>query len=165
MPPILLRKSLSVQPAPPVWPPAVRFGLFGESEALSVHALIARAYAEAPAGRTFGWIPDFEEWWRGLVTDAEFDPGLCFAVYSGNGRVLAAAQCWTTAFIKDFAVASNARRNGLGTALLNHCFTAFWARGAPVCMLKVEHANDVARSFYAAAGMVEVPDLSGGPIR
>jgi ribosomal protein S18 acetylase RimI-like enzyme len=154
---ILMRKSLASQPPGPRWPPGVRYGFFGESEALSVHQLFTRAYANGE-----GWVGDFEGWWRSLITDSEFDPGLCLAAYSGNGRVLAAAQLWTSAFIKDFAVDASLRRQGLGTALLNQCFTVLWARGAPLAMLKVKPENTAARAFYARAGMVEVPDLSRG---
>jgi len=154
MAPILMRKSLAQQPPAPKWPQGVRFGLFGESEAQSVHQLFTRAYAGGE-----GSIGSFPDWWRGLVADSEYDPGLCFAAYAPDGRVAAAAQCWTSAYIKDFAVDAAWRRKGLGMALLHHCFTAFWARNAPLCMLKVHDTNIPARSLYLKAGMAEIPDL------
>jgi ribosomal protein S18 acetylase RimI-like enzyme len=154
MAPILMRKSLAQQPPAPKWPPGVRFGLFGESEALSVHRLFSRSYASGE-----GWVGDFEGWWRNLITDSEFDPGLCFAAYGPDRQIVAAAQCWSSAYIKDFAVDAGWRREGVGLALLNHCFTAFWARNAPLCMLKVQDTNIPARSLYLKAGMAEIPDL------
>jgi ribosomal protein S18 acetylase RimI-like enzyme len=153
---ILMRKSLAARPPAPPWPEGARFGLFGESEALSVHTLLTRAYQEGQ-----GWMPSFEEWWRGLITDPEFDPGLCLAAYGSGNRVIAVAQCWTGAFIKDFAVDAPWRRRGVGLALLGQSFSTFWARGAPLVMLKVRPDNLPARALYARAGMVEVPSLAG----
>jgi ribosomal protein S18 acetylase RimI-like enzyme len=157
MTPVLMRKSLASRPATPSWPAGVRFGLFGESEALSVHGLFVRAYQ----GGQHGSMPAFEDWWRGLLTDEEFDPALCLAAYATDGVVLAAAQGWTGGFIKDLAVDAPVRRKGLGLALLNQCFTTFWARSAPLVMLKVQRDNLPARALYAKAGMVETPNFAG----
>ncbi|MEZ5938287.1 MAG: GNAT family N-acetyltransferase [Hyphomonadaceae bacterium] len=151
-----MRYSLAERPPAPVWPAGLRFGLFGDMESRDVHGLFARAYADGQ-----GDVGNYGSWWLQLTVDAEYDPSLCMAVYTANGRAIAAAQCWTSAFIKDFAVDPAVQRRGLGSALLHQCFTTFWARSSPVVMLKVHPDNVAARAFYRSQGMVEIPPIGG----
>lgn len=101
--------------------------------------------------------PDFDAWWTQLSSDAEYDPGLCFLLYHDRGALAAAAQCWTSGFIKDLATAPEHRGMGLGEALVLHAFRAFKRRGAPHVDLKTSLAeNAAAVRLYRRLGMVEV---------
>lgn len=99
----------------------------------------------------------FDVWWPKLSGDSEFDPALCFLVHDAQGRLAAAAQCWTSAYVKDLAVAPFARRNGLAEALMWHVFATFKARGADHVDLKTNLVvNADAARLYRRIGMVEV---------
>lgn len=99
----------------------------------------------------------FDEWWGWLSGDEEFDPALCFLVFSQDGRLAGAAQCWTSAFIKDLAVHPDFRCRGIAEALLRQVFSAFKARGAAHVDLKTNRiANAAACRLYIRMGMEEV---------
>lgn len=92
-----------------------------------------------------------------MTGDAEFDPKLCFLVRHSAGQLIAFAQCWTSAFIKDLVVHPGYRQGGLGKALLLHVFSAFKVRSVITVSLKVQTANAVAMQLYDQIGMkVEV---------
>lgn len=100
----------------------------------------------------------FEDWYRSLTTDSEYDPSLCVAAVSDEGKVAGFVQCWTSSFIKDLAVMSSFRRHGVGKALMNHAFSLFATRKQPHVDLKVENDAMPALQLYERLGMVEVPD-------
>ena len=66
------------------------------------------------------------------------------------------AQCWISAFIKDFVVHPGWRRRGLGAALMLHTLNVFQARGAAAVTLKVKTANSTAFRLYERMGMTPV---------
>ncbi|MEO8686117.1 MAG: GNAT family N-acetyltransferase [Devosia sp.] len=151
-PHIRLRKSL-LEPLPAArWPSG--FGLIPLSAARphTVHKLLVDAYANG-----FGDITEFDAWWTSLVEDAEFDPGLIFIAANAAGEPVGVAQCWTSAFVKDIAIAAGYRGKGLGEALLWTAFAAFKARGIAHVDLKVQTQNADAQRLYARVGMVKVP--------
>lgn len=115
--------------------------------------LLNEAYASGG-----GTIEPFGEWWPKLAADSEFDPKLCFvAIDRETSRLIGFAQCWTSGFVKDLAVAAPWRRMGLGTALLRAAFREFKSRGAHFVDLKVEASNPHgAVSFYRRLGMTAV---------
>jgi ribosomal protein S18 acetylase RimI-like enzyme len=92
------------------------------------------------------------EWRHQFVTDAEFDPTLCLVASNADG-ILGVAQCWTSAFIKNLAIHPCAQGQGLGRALLLHCFQVFKQRGEPYVDLKVLESNLRARKLYESAEM------------
>jgi ribosomal-protein-alanine N-acetyltransferase len=57
--------------------------------------------------------------------------------------------------IEQFAVAPEARRRGLGSALLAHLLDWARERGAAACHLEVRAANRAARRLYARFGFAE----------
>ncbi len=135
--------------AAPAWPAGFTLRTLDEADAPAVHALLVEAFDDEERS--------FDVWWAKRSGDAEFDPALCFLAFGPDGRLAGAALCWTSAFVKDLAVASWARRIGLGAALLCHVFAAFKERGAPHIDLKTsltENADAV--RLYRRAGMVEV---------
>lgn len=152
---IRFRRDLTgAAPPPPIWPPGTCGVPFDPARhARAAHALLVQGYT-----RGGGAVGPFADWWTGLVTDAEYDPALCFvAADSADGTIVGVAQCWTSAFVKDIAVAADRRRAGLGRALVLTAFHAFRARGAPHLDLKVHADNPSgAVAFYQALGMVVV---------
>jgi ribosomal protein S18 acetylase RimI-like enzyme len=136
----------------PTWPGGVELRTIEAADAAEAHHLLVLAYAEGG-----GTVPPFETWWATLTGDAEFDPMLCFLVRNSAGQLIALAQCWTSAFIKDLVVHPGYRRQGLAKALLLQVFLAFKVRSAPTVTLKVQTANAVAMQLYGQMGMkVEV---------
>lgn len=138
-----------VLPAP-AWPDGFVLRTFEPADAPDVHALLTRVFDDGDDG-------PFEQWWPGVRDDAEFDPQLFFLVHDASGRLAAVAHCWTGAFLRDLAVAPEARRLGLAEALMWHVFGVFQQRGAAHVDLKtntVENAD--ALRLYLRLGMVEV---------
>ena len=148
-PHIHLRRRLDDLRESPSWPAGVSPVAFDpERHAAEVHGLLEQAYACGGGG-----VAPFQAWWAGVRDDAEFDPSLVFLAASGAGEVLGVAQCWTSAFIKDLAVAGRWRRRGVGEALLRQVFYAFRERGADHVELKVEADNAAAIRLYGRLGM------------
>lgn len=137
---------------PPAWPAGfVPRTLSSAADAAGLHRLLAEVFPERRD-------EPFDAWWQGLSTDAEFDPALCFLVYDAQGQLAAAAQCWTGAYLKDLAVRPDARRLGLGEALLWQVLAAFKQRGAPYLDLKTDRIeNRDAMRLYERLGMRRVP--------
>jgi ribosomal protein S18 acetylase RimI-like enzyme len=119
------------------------------------HAQAARALLNDAYRKGGGAVEDFGAWWPALMSDSEFDPALCFVALDKEDGVIAAfAQCWTSGFVKDIAVAAPWRRKGLGRALMHRIFQAFKSRGAAQVELKVQADNPHgALAFYASLGM------------
>jgi ribosomal protein S18 acetylase RimI-like enzyme len=148
--PIRLRKSLKEPLKAANWPADYRLIPLGEALPKALHQVLVDAYANG-----FGTIADFDGWWTGLTEDSEFDPALVFVAADATGEVVGLAQCWTSGFVKDIAIAAAHRRNGLAEALLWSAFAAFKARGAPHVDLKVERQNADAQRLYARVGMLK----------
>ena len=87
--------------------------------------------------------------------DAEYDPQLCFALLH-KSRVIAFAQAWTSAFLKDLVVHPDHQRRGLGDALLSHVFAVFRQRREAWVDLKVMEHNHTALRLYQKHGMTLV---------
>ena len=121
-------------------------------------AQAARALLNDAYRKGGGAVEDFGAWWPALQSDSEFDPALCFVALDKETGVMAAfAQCWTSGFIKDIAVAAPWRRKALGRALMHRIFQAFKSRGAAQVELKVQADNPHgALAFYASLGMQAV---------
>lgn len=126
-----------------------------ERHAPEVHARLDHAYRKGG-----GVVPPFEVWWQDLRGDAEYDPMLVFLAVDQGGVVIGVAQCWTSAFVKDLAVAEHWRRRGVGEALLTHVFAAFQTRGAGHVDLKVEADNAAALRLYGRLGLHSVAHQS-----
>ena len=149
---IRMRRHLLELAQGPAWPSGMRLEPFTESCAAEVHALLALAYADGG-----GSVPPFGDWWRSLSHYTEYDPSLCFPVRDGNGPLVAFAQCWTSAFVKDVVVHPRFRRRGIPRALLSHVFRVFHERGAKAVDLKVKTDNSSgAILLYESLEMVRI---------
>ena len=124
---------------------------FRADDAQSLHTLLSEVFDDGEEG-------PFDTWWQKVSNDAEFEPALCLLVFDGEGQLVAAALCWTSAYLKDLAVRPEARRRGLAEALLCHVFGTFQARGAAHVDLKTDLVkNPDAVRLYERMGMRRVP--------
>ncbi|MEP9374054.1 GNAT family N-acetyltransferase [Mesorhizobium sp. KR1-2] len=148
---VRLRYDLDCTLQAPVWPAGFALRtLLSPADAAALHALLTEVFPERRD-------EPFDAWWQKLSTDDEFDPALCFLVFDAAGGLVAAAQCWTSAYLKDLAVRPDARRLGLGEALLRQVFYAFHARGAAHVDLKTDLIeNRDAVRLYERLGMRRV---------
>lgn len=146
----LLRRDLTASLPAPQWPADTRLDHYRDELAPAIHALL-RMTQEHGGGR----VANVQTWQHQFITDAEFDPSLCLVASNADG-ILAVAQCWTSAFIKNLSVHPCAQGQGLGRALLLHTFNVFKQRGESYVDLKVRESNLRARRLYESAGMVFV---------
>ena len=146
-----MRRELGGALESPRWPDAVvlqTLPVKPEKTLLkAAHAVLTPNYWEGGGG-----APIFPRWWKALRKDDEFDPALFFLAMDSDG-VAGLAQCWTSAFVKDLAVAPRLRRKGLGRALMLAAFEAFTQRGAAHVDLKVREDNAPAIALYKSLGM------------
>lgn len=146
---VRLRVMLEAELVQPSWPDGFAVRTLQASDAPALHALWQMAFDD--------FDQPFDAWWRWLSGDEEFDPALCFLVFGPDGRLAGAAQCWTSAFIKDLAVHPDSRGRGIAEALLSEVFLAFAARGAGHVDLKTNRIGYAAAyRLYRRLGMVEV---------
>lgn len=150
--PIRFRKILSIDLPAPIWPSGTRRLALPIADRRTLHAILVEAYASG-----FGQVPPSEDWWTGLTEDAEYDPELFMIAATNDGEPIGLVQGWTSAFIKDFAIAPSWRGKGVGEALLLSIFHAYHLRGAANVDLKVVADNKVAISLYRRLGMTEAP--------
>lgn len=143
----LLRRDLTGSLPAPQWPADTRLDHYRDELAPAIHAVL-RMTQDQGGGR----VASLDDWRRQFVSDAECDPTLCLVASNADG-ILAVAQCWTSAFIKNLAVHPCAQGQGLGRALLLHSFQVFKQRGEPYVDLKVLESNLRARQLYESAGM------------
>ncbi|WP_262271459.1 GNAT family N-acetyltransferase [Microvirga yunnanensis] len=151
---IVRMRRLLTGPVPaPVWPAGIRPVPFEpDRHAEQVHALLGEAYS-----RGGGYVEPFTIWWPSLRHDPEYDPALVVIAVDGRDEVVGVAQCWTSAFVKDLAVAPATRRQGLGSALLRQVFRILRERGASFVDLKVDADNPSgALRLYRSLGFDEV---------
>lgn len=147
---IRLRKILDDALAPPRWPEGFVMRSFEAADALALHSLLTAVFDDGADG-------PFEDWWPRISSDAEFDPALCFLVIDRKGLLAGAALCWSTAFVKDLAVHTEARGRGIAEALMRHAFAVFRARGADHVDLKTNTVeNAAAVRLYKRLGMKAV---------
>jgi [ribosomal protein S18]-alanine N-acetyltransferase len=93
--------------------------------------------------------------WRRLLRD----PARCAWVTESEGRIVglvAVAKAADVVEIEHLAVAPEARRQGIGTALVAHVLNAAAAGGAAEVRLDVRCRNRPGRRLYARLGFVAV---------
>jgi ribosomal protein S18 acetylase RimI-like enzyme len=146
---VRLRRTLDAALEAPVWPGCYVIRTLVAGDEGYLHALLIEV----------GWEigPDPDDWWAERSGDAEFDPGLCFLAFDPAGRMVGAACCWTSGYLKDLAVHPAARRLGLGEALVREVLLAFRARGVDHVDLKTNRIDSAAAMrLYRRLGFVEV---------
>lgn len=145
---ILMRKALGIAEAAVWWPLGVQLRPWEPAAAAAAHALLLSVQQLEPASTPQAWLEQ-------LASDPEFDPRLCRLAYGPHG-LMGFAMGWTSSFIRHLAVYPDARRQGLGLALLNDLFNAYRRRDEGFVDLTLLADNANALRLYARAGMAEV---------
>jgi len=142
-----MRRHLSQPIEAACWPDSLTQVPLSRENTAAVHQLLA-------LGSTLGGgqVADFETWMDSFDSDPEFDRQLCFVVTDDQG-VIAVAQCWTSAFIRNLVVHPRAQGQGVGHRLLALVFNAFAERGEGQVDLKVMECNLKARRLYEQSDM------------
>jgi ribosomal protein S18 acetylase RimI-like enzyme len=146
---VRLRRTLDAALEAPAWPAGYAMRTLVPGDERALHALLIEV----------GWEieTDLDDWWAKRSGDAEFDPGLCFLAFDPAGRMVGAACCWTSGYLKDLAVHPAARRLGLGEALVREVLLAFRARSVDHIDLKTNRIDSAAAMrLYERLGFVEV---------
>ena len=144
---LLLRKDLREPLKPVQWPQGFTLAVLSEALLQPAHTLLCQGYADGS-----GSVAPLQEWQHGLLHDAEYDRELCFVVLF-EGRVVAVALAWTSAYLKDLVVHPHHQGLGLGSALLGHVFAVLRQRREACVDLKVMEHNHNARRLYKQHGM------------
>lgn len=141
-------------PPDPVWSAGcqlrtVRPGLDDET----VYRFIQNAFARPD------WTPQpFEEWRNYMMRPDHFVPDLWFLLKHGD-ELVGAALCYDYepyGWVRQLAVDTGWRKQGIGSALLQHVFGVFFRRGQPRVALGVEASNKNAYRLYERLGMRRV---------
>lgn len=151
---LLLRKDLNQPPEPVQWLRGVTLVTLNEALLQPAHDLLVQGY-----GQGEGSVPSLQEWQDCLQHDAEYDAQLCFVVLL-EGEVVAVAQAWTSAYLKDLVVHPRQQGRGLGGTLLRHVFAVFRQRNEAWVDLKVMEHNQRALRLYHKHGMRQVQRLA-----
>jgi len=142
-----MRRDLALPRRPVSWPETLHEVPFNAENAAAVHRLLVLG-TQHGGGR----VADFTTWLRAFESDPEFDRALCLVVEDPLG-VVAVAQCWTSAFIRNLVVHPRLQGRGLGSALMARVFEAFAQRNEGHVDLKVMESNLTARRLYERVGM------------
>jgi ribosomal protein S18 acetylase RimI-like enzyme len=149
----ILRADLDGTPPAAAWPAGVEVRTFEWGrDARAVHRLVQAAFADAD-GRA---ARPFQEWAGFMVERDDHDPSLWFLAERA-GELLGVALCFdydTGGWVRQLAVRRDARRQGLGLALLRHAFAEFQRRGQASVGLAVDGDEPAAATrLYLRAGM------------
>jgi ribosomal protein S18 acetylase RimI-like enzyme len=157
-----MRIEMEQMPPAPEWSKGIRLVTFdGSDEQLEA---IYRADDEAFADH-FGHVQEpfesgFERFKHFMVNDKLFDKHLWFLAMDGDeiaGLSLCRRQSWAdkeAGYVDSLAVRKPWRKRGIGLALLQHSFRAFWERSKRKVDLGVDAENLTgALRLYKKAGM------------
>ncbi len=145
--------GLSDLPAPTALPDGITLRTYVPSDAVTVHALLDRAYET--------WDTEYmrishDDWVAWMTNDPEFDPTVWFLAERG-GHLVGCSLWWSSGWLKDVAVEISERGNGLGRALVLHGLHELAARGIASAGLKVDGANPSgAIALYESLGFTPV---------
>jgi mycothiol synthase len=124
-----------------------------ERDARATYAVVAAAFEDNVRRRPF---EPFEEWVAHEIERKAFDPTL-WLVAERSGEIVGAVTCpdyATEAWVRQLAVAREARGRGIGKALLLSAFAEFRRRGRTEGALVVDSWNRTgAKALYESLGM------------
>jgi ribosomal protein S18 acetylase RimI-like enzyme len=139
----------------PAWADGIAVRTYTDADGEQVRALLDKIYA--------GWDRDYvarsqEGWLLFMTQHDDFDPAMWFLV-ERNGELVACALHWKASdqigWLKDLVVLEQERGRGLGTALIQHGFREYAARGVDRVGLKVDSTNPTgAPQLYERFGFV-----------
>jgi ribosomal protein S18 acetylase RimI-like enzyme len=139
----------------PAWTDGVSVRTYTGADGERVHALLDEIYA----GWDRGYVARSHESWLSFMTrHDDFDPEMWFLV-ERDGELVACALHWKArggrGWLKDIVVRESERGRGIGTALIQHGFCEYAARGVDRVGLKVDSTNPTgAPQLYERLGFV-----------
>jgi mycothiol synthase len=146
--------DLRASPAPAHVPAGITIrGFVAGQDERATHAAAEEAFEDhwehAPVA--------FDEWQLRHILRDDFDPSFWFLATDG-GEVVATALCYargeSLGWVRHLGVRRGWRGRGLGLALLQHAFAAFYARGRTTIGLGVDAQSPTgATRLYQRAGM------------
>ena len=153
-----MRIDLAALPPLPVWPEGItlRTALPDEDGRL-VYDFIQAAF-----DRPNRVPPSFEYWQDFMMGANNFESDLWFLAYHGN-ELIGAALCFEypqRGWVRQLGVARHWRRQGIGSALLQHVFGIFYKRGHAQVGLVVVSDNPRAYHLYESVGMKCVQEMA-----
>jgi mycothiol synthase len=146
--------DLQAPPAPPTWPEGISVrGFVPGQDERATHAAIEEAFEDHWEHTPVA----FDEWQGRHLLRGDFDPSFWFLAIDG-GQVVATALCYargeSLGWVRGLGVRRGWRGRGLGLALLQHAFGAFYARGCTTVGLGVDAQSPTgATRLYRRAGM------------
>jgi GNAT superfamily N-acetyltransferase len=146
--------DLDRRPPAPQWPPGIasRTVIPGQDDR-QLHQLIQDAFYQP--GRT---PQAFDSWREFMMRPDLFDPELWFLALEGE-TIIGACLAFdypTGGWVRQLGVAQSWRGRGVGKALLQTAFGAFYARQVFDVGLTVESERPDAHTFYQTVGMRQV---------
>lgn len=147
-----MRIDLTAEPPAPAWPEGVELRPFD----IERHSRLVFDADEEIFSDHWGHLPDDYLSWRHWTVDrSDFDPSLWFVAWAGT-QIAGISLCSGigNAWVGTLGVARPWRGQGLGLALLNHSFGAFYRRGWRKVGLGVDSQSLTgAARLYERAGM------------
>lgn len=142
---------------PPVeWPESFLVECFDKTSEEELFSLICNSFTWE------GFIqPSIEEWRRHVFRGGRFDPEY-FLLLRKSGKLVGACLGYNeepVGWIRQLAVASELRGQGIGSLLLKHAFNAFQIGGQKSVELGVASTNQNAWQFYERCGMRRVREF------
>lgn len=143
--------ALDALPPAPVWPEGctLRTIVPGQDDQM-VYDFIQTAF-ERPGRRP----PSFESWRDYMMRPDHFTPELWFLLFDRD-ELIGASLCYDYpefGWVRQLGVASSRRRQGIGSALLQHTFHVFAQRGHKEVALAVDSERPTAQALYENVGM------------
>jgi mycothiol synthase len=148
-----MRIELDREPAPPVWPPGLTVTRFDPADAVAFHGAFEAAFADH-------WQHEpepFDTWRKTAIERDDFSPELWAVVRDGD-EIVAGTICRPerlgVPWIARLFTRREWRRRGIGEALLQDAFGAFWRLGGRTVGLGVDAQSDTgAQRLYERVGM------------
>jgi mycothiol synthase len=148
--------SMVARPSIPLWPAGISIHSMQPGEELQVFEVYKEAFQDQQSQTPC----DFADWAAWSFREAAFEPALWLLAREGS-EIVGFALCHldssvqgATGVIDDLGVKHLWRRRGLGLALLQSAFGAFYQRGVRQCLLGVAAENSGAGTgLYERAGM------------
>ena len=141
-------------PGPVAWPEGISLRTFEPGlDDQAVYDFVQEAFRKADRDQ-----PTFEAWREFMMRPGSFLPELWKLAFAGDELI---GTCLSfdyeeEGWVRQLAVASELRRQGLGSALLRDAFRMFYERGQPRVALSVDSNNPNAVHFYQQLGMTLV---------
>lgn len=152
--------ELTSPPPSPVWPLGMLVQPLQPGEEAVLYQADEDAFQDHWGHVAISSEAKFPSWWQALQSTPHYDPSLIFLVRDGS-QLAGFAICFPEnnefpgmGWIERLGVRRAWRQQGLGLALLHHCFGEFYRRGITKAGLGVDAASLTgATKLYAKAGM------------